>query len=128
MANIDRVPNLATNSTTIISQVPSLLAQIVTGSVHLLLLVAKLGVHLMLIPLLIPMLLLSLLATVAELTDKFLVGTTSKQGESQAISATRTYQEQRVEAQDRRDPKASEPSVGSYRRDSPRGAPSSASR
>jgi hypothetical protein len=128
MADINRFPNVATQLTTTISQVPSLLAQITTGAAHLLLMVAKLGLSLLSVPLLIPLLLVSLLAAVVEKTDKFFVGTTSDQEASQAISATGTDQEERVEAQNRRDPTANEPSVGSYRRDSPRGAFASASR
>jgi len=128
MADIDRFPNVANQLTTTISQVPSLLAQIATGSAHSLLLVAKLGLSLMSVPLLIPLLLVSLLAAVVEKTDKFIVGTTSEKEASQAISATGTDQEERVEVQNRRDPAANEPSVGSYRRDSPRGAFASASR
>lgn len=128
MADINRPTNVATQITTTISQVPSLLAQIATGLAHLMLLVAKLGLGLMSVPLLIPLLLVSLLAALVEKTDKVLVGTSSDLEPSQAISANGTYEEERVEVQSRRDSTANEPSVGSYRRDSPRGAFASASR
>jgi hypothetical protein len=128
MADNNRFPNVATQLTTTVSQVPSLLAQITTGSAHLLLIVAKLGLSLMSVPLLIPLLLVGLLAAVVEKTDKVLVGTTSDQEAGQAVSATRTNEEERVEVQNRRDPMASEPLVGSYRRESPRGAFAAASR
>ena len=128
MANINRLPNVAAQLIATISQVPSLLAQIATGSAHVLLMAAKLVLILMSVPLLMPLLLLSLLATFVENTDKIFVGTTSEQEASQAISATGPIPEERVEVQNRRDPTANEPSVGSYRRDSPRGAFASASR
>ncbi len=122
MADINRFPDVATQLTSTISQVPSLLAQITTGAAHFLLLMAKLGLSLMSVPLLIPLLLFSLLAAFVEKSDRFLVGTTSDQEASEVISAARTDQEERVEVQNRRDLTANEPSVGSYRRDSPRGA------
>ena len=128
MADINRFSNVATQLTTTVSQVPSLLAQITTGSAHLLLLLAKLGLSLISVPLLIPLLLVSVLAAVVEGTDKVVMGTTSDQEASQAVSATGTNQEERVEVQNRRDQTANEPLVGSYRRDSPRGAFASASR
>lgn len=128
MADFNRFSNVSTHLTTTTSQVPSQLAQITTGSAHLLLLVAKLGLSLMSIPLLIPLLLVSLLAAVVEKTDNVLVGTTSEQEAGQAISVNGTNEEERVEVQNRRDSLASEPSVGSYRRESPRGAFASASR
>lgn len=128
MENINRFPNVATQLTTTLSQVPSLLAKIATGSAHLLLLVAKLILNLMSVPLLIPLLLVSLLAAVVEGTDKVLMGTTSEQEASEAISDPGIEQEERVEVPNRRDPTADEPSAGSYRRYSPRGAVASASR
>jgi hypothetical protein len=128
MENIDRFPNVATQLTTIVSQVPLQLAKITTGSANLLLLVAKLNLSLMSVPLLIPLLLVSLLAAVVEGTNKILTGTTGEQEASEAISATGTNQDERVEVPNRRDSTANEPSVGSYRRDSPRGAFTSVSR
>jgi hypothetical protein len=128
MADINRFPNVATQLTTTTSQVPSLLAQITTGAAHLLLLMAKLGLCLMSVPLLIPLLLVSLLAGVVERTDNFFVGSTSDPEASEVIAATRTDQEERVEVQNRRDLTGNEPSVGAYRRDSPRGAFAPASR
>jgi hypothetical protein len=128
MENINRFPGVATQLTTTISQVPSLLAKITAGSAHLLLLVAKLGLSLMTVPLLIPLLLISLLAAVVEGTDKIFMGTASEQEASEAISATVTHQEERVEVPNRRDSTANEPSAGSYRRDSLRGAFAAASR
>lgn len=123
-----RFPNVATQLTTTVSQVPSLLAQITTSSAHFLLLVAKLGLSLMSVPLLIPLLLVSLLAAVVDKTDGIVVGTTSEPETSRAEPPPRTNQEELVEVQSRRDPTANEPSVGSYRRNSPRGAFASASR
>jgi hypothetical protein len=89
---------------------------------------AKLLLSLMSVPLLFPLFLVSLLAAVVEGTDKVLMGTASEPEASEAVSATRANPEERVEGQDRRDLTASDPSVGSYRRDSPRGAFASASR
>lgn len=128
MENINRYPNVAAQLTTTISQVPSLLAKIATGAAHLLLLLVKLGLSLMSVPLLVPLLLVSLLAAVVEGTDKIVMGTTIERVASEAMSATRTDQEERVEIPNRRDQMANAPLVGSYRRDSPRGAFASASR
>lgn len=128
MENINRFPSVATQLTTTVSQVPSLVVKITAGSAHLLLLVAKLGLSLMSVPLLIPLFLVSLLTAVVEGTDKILMGTAREQEASEAISANGTNHEERVEIPIRRDLTANEPSVGSYRRDSPRGAFASATR
>ena len=128
MADINRFPDVATQLTSTISQVPSLLAQITTGAAHFLLLMAKLGLSLMSVPLLIPLLLISLLAAVVVGTDKVIMGTAGEQEASEPLSTIGTDQDERVEVPNRRDLTANEPSVGSYRRDSPRGAFASASR
>jgi hypothetical protein len=89
---------------------------------------AKLLLSLMSVPMLIPLLLVSLLAAVVEGTDKVIMGTTSEQEASEPISAIGTEPEERVEVPNRRDLTAYEPAVGSYRRNSPRGAFAAASR
>lgn len=128
MANINRFPNPASELISTISQLPLPLAQITTGVVHLVLLVARLALTLMSVPFLIPLLLVSILATVAENMNKFVVGTASKQTGREVISGTRPDPEERVEVQARRESKTSEPSGGSYRRDYSRGVPISSSR
>ena len=128
MANINQFPNPAAELISTLCQVPSPLAQITTGLVNLVLLVAKLALTLMSVPFLIPLLLVNILATVAEGMNKFVVVTASKQAGREVISATRTDQEERVGVQARRESKASEPAGGSYRRDFSRGVPISSSR
>ena len=128
MANTKRVHNLASELTSTVYQVPSLLAQTTTGAAHVALLVAKLTISLMSFPFLIPLLLVSMLAVAAENIDSFVVGTTSKQGVRESISSASDNHKELVEVQDRRESRTVEPSVGSYRRDFPRLAPVTASR
>jgi hypothetical protein len=128
MANTELVPHRAAGLTSTISQIPPLLAQIIAGAAHLVLLVAMLALRLLSVPILAPLLIVSVLGTLAEKIDSLAAGTTSKQGSRDAISSTTTIQEARVEVQDRRESKTGEPSVGYHRRDLSRGAPVSASR
>jgi hypothetical protein len=128
MANSRMVPHRAAGLTSTISQIPPLLAQIIAGVVHLLLLVAKLALSLLSVPILTPLLIVSVLGTLSEKIDSFVAETTNKQGTRDALSSTATIQEERVEVQDRRESKTGEPSVGYHTRDLPRRSPISASR
>ena len=128
MANTRVAPHRAAGLTSTISQIPPLLAQIIAGVVHLLLLVAKLALSLLSVPILTPLLIVSVLGTLSEKIDSFVAETTSKQGPRDALSTITTVPEERVQVQDRRESKAGGPSAGYQRRDLPRGSSVSASR
>ena len=127
MANTRVAPHRAAGLTSTISQIPPLLAQIISTVAHLVLLLAKLTLSLLSVPILTPLLIVSVLGTVAEKIDSLVAETTSKQGPRDALSSAKTVQEERVEVQDRRESKAGGP-AGGYRRDLPRGSSVSASR
>lgn len=128
MANTELIPHRAAGLTSTISQIPPLLAQIIVGMAHLVLLVAKLALSLLTVPILTPLFIVSVLGTVAEKIDSLVAETTSKQGSGDAVSSTRSDQEERVDLQDRRESKTSEPSMGYHTRDLPRRSPVSSSR
>ena len=128
MANTELVSHRAAGLTSIVSQIPPLLLQIIAGAAHLVLLVAKLALSLLSVPILTPLFIVSVLGTVAEKIDGLVAETTSRQGSGDAVYSTRSDPEARVEVQDRRESKTSEPSVGYHRRDLSRGSPVSTSR
>lgn len=128
MANTELIPHRAAGLTSTVAQIPPLLLQIIAGTAHLVLLVAKLALSLLSVPILTPLFIVSVLGTVAEKIDWFVAETTSKQGSGDVVSSTRSDQEERVDIQDRRESKTSQPSVGYQRRDLSRGAPVSSSR